>query len=89
MLVNIQEAKDRLSELIRLAEAGEEVIITNRGAPAARLIPADGLSKPPDSVGSVQAILGWLRSHPLPAYARRSAEEIDAAVRDQRASWPR
>ena len=86
MLVNIQEAKDRLAELIRLAEAGEEVIITNRGAPVARRIPADVLSKPPDSIGSARAILGWIRRHPLPSHARRSAEEIDASIREQRGS---
>ena len=27
--------------------------------------------------GSARAILDWLHSHPLPACARRSAEEID------------
>ena len=37
MQVNILEAKNRLSELIRLARAGEEVIIANRGEPVARL----------------------------------------------------
>lgn len=57
MLVNIEEAKDRLSELIRLAEAGEEVVITNRGATVARLVPAQGISKANQGVGSAQAIL--------------------------------
>jgi len=33
------EAKNRLSELLRRAEAGEEIAITNRGRIVARLVP--------------------------------------------------
>lgn len=33
------EAKNRLSELLRRVEAGEEVAITNRGRIVARLVP--------------------------------------------------
>lgn len=41
MKVNILEAKNRLSELVRAAAAGEEVVIANRGRPVARLIGTD------------------------------------------------
>lgn len=34
------EAKNRLSELLDLVERGEEVVITRRGKPVARLAPA-------------------------------------------------
>jgi prevent-host-death family protein len=87
MQVNILEAKNRLSQLIKSVQAGEEVIIANRGEPVARLVPAHSSSRTGAGVGSAQAILGWIRSHPLPAYARRSAEEIDAAIEEERASW--
>jgi len=86
MQVNILEAKNRLSQLIKSVQAGEEVVIANRGEPVARLVPAHGVSKK-GHVGSGQTILGWIRSHPLPAYARRSAEEIDASIQEQRESW--
>ena len=33
------EAKNRLSELLRLVQAGEEISITNRGRVIARLVP--------------------------------------------------
>ena len=39
--VNIGEAKTRLSELIALVEAGEEVVIARGNAPVARLAPLD------------------------------------------------
>ena len=35
------EAKNRLSELLRAAEAGRSVIITRRGRAVARLVPVD------------------------------------------------
>jgi len=39
MKVGAFEAKNRLSELLRLAESGEEIAITNRGKVVARLVP--------------------------------------------------
>ena len=86
MQVNILEAKNRLSQLIKSVQAGEEVIIANRGEPVARLVPAEpvaGVKK----TGSAGAILDWVKKHPLPTYARRSAAEIDAAIEEERASW--
>jgi prevent-host-death family protein len=37
--VSITEAKARLSELVRRAEAGEEVWLPRRGRPAVRIVP--------------------------------------------------
>ena len=39
MLVNMHEAKSKLSKLIVAAEAGDEVIIARRGKPAVKLVP--------------------------------------------------
>ena len=83
--VNTLEAKNRLSQLIKAAQAGEDVIIANRGEPVVRLIPV-GLVAASER-GSAAAILGWLRDHPLPSYARRSAEEIDVAIEEEREAW--
>jgi prevent-host-death family protein len=87
MKVNILEAKNRLSQLIKSAQAGEEVIIANRGEPVARLVPAEKPSLPREKIGNGRAIVEWLRAHPLPDYARRSAEEIDADIQAERESW--
>ena len=83
MQVSIFEAKNRLSQLIRSAQAGEEVIIANRGEPVARFVPARETA----GAGRARAILGWLERHSLPDYARRSAEEIDAAIAEEKHSW--
>ena len=87
MQVNILEAKNRLSQLIKAVEAGEEVVIANRGKPVVRLVPADKASALAAERGKGRTILDWLSANPLPDYARRSAEEIDASIEEERQSW--
>lgn len=41
MEISVTEAKARLSELTRRAEAGEEIVLTRHGKPAARIVPAE------------------------------------------------
>jgi prevent-host-death family protein len=88
MRINVLEAKNRLSELIRAVQAGEEVIIANRGKPVARLV----AEREPDQVdaprpGSAKAILDWLDKFPVPRAARRTSEEIDRDIEDARNAW--
>jgi prevent-host-death family protein len=83
MTVNILEAKTRLSHLIECAQAGEEVIIANLGEPVARLVATNALTRG----GHAPDFLKWLASNPLPAYAQRSAAEIDATIEAARNTW--
>ena len=39
LVVNMHEAKTRLSELVRLVEAGEKVVLARNGTPVAELVP--------------------------------------------------
>lgn len=41
MIINVYDAKTRLSSLLDRAAAGEEVIIARAGRPVARLVPVD------------------------------------------------
>lgn len=86
MKVNILEAKNQLSRLIKSAQTGEEVIIANRGEPVAQLVPVKP-SASKDTIGSGPAIVAWMKAHPLPVHARRSAEEIDADIQAERDAW--
>ena len=58
MDIPVTEAKARLFELVRRAEAGEEIVLTRHGKPAARIVPA---APPPDEharhalIASIQA----------------------------------
>lgn len=40
MHIAVTEAKGQLTELVRRAEAGEEVVLTRHGHPAVKLVPA-------------------------------------------------
>ena len=40
-VVNVQDAKTRLSDLLHRVERGEEVVIARAGTPVARLLPID------------------------------------------------
>ncbi|HZK90971.1 MAG TPA: type II toxin-antitoxin system prevent-host-death family antitoxin [Stellaceae bacterium] len=86
MQVSIREARNRLSHLVKCVQAGEEIVITNRGKPVACLV-SPGEPQAGADIGNGRHILDWLAKHPLPAYARRSAEEIDASIDEERRAW--
>ena len=98
MQVNVLEAKNRLSELVRKAAMGEEVVIANRGVAVVRLMPmndrveADKLAEhstfapPHEKLGSAAEIFAFLE-RPLPDWMQRTAEEIDADIAAIRDGW--
>ena len=42
MQISVSDAKARLTELLRRAEAGEDIVLTRHGRPVARLAPIVG-----------------------------------------------
>ena len=74
-VVNLADAKARLSELIDRVEAGETVEITRRGKPAARLVPTERKLKKFDAV-SLKAFTEGLTPQ------RQSAVELVREMRD-------
>ena len=40
MNIPVAEAKARFSELVKRAQAGEEIVVTRHGKPVARVVPA-------------------------------------------------
>jgi prevent-host-death family protein len=46
MRVSVSEAKGRITELVKRAEAGDEVILTRRGVEVARLVPSIRVPSP-------------------------------------------
>lgn len=50
----IQEVKDHLSQFVRLAEAGEEVLLTRHGVVVARIVGC----APPRQLGWMQGTIG-------------------------------
>lgn len=58
MQISVTEAKGQLTELVRRAEAGDEVILTRHGHPAVRLVPV----KPMADAKSRKALLAAVRA---------------------------
>lgn len=71
MKVSVTEAKGQLTDLVRRAEAGDEVILTRRGHPAVRLVPI----KPVRDAKTRRALLEAVRK----AGAAKAAAGPDAA----------
>ncbi|MCP9775062.1 type II toxin-antitoxin system prevent-host-death family antitoxin [Cyanobium sp. HWJ4-Hawea] len=80
MQVNILEAKNQLSKLVKAAQAGQEVVIAQRGVPAVRLVAISPAEPTPDP-------LAWLQAHPLPEQLRCSHEAIEASIQTERQGW--
>jgi prevent-host-death family protein len=86
MKVNVLEAKNRLSQLIKAAQQGEDVVIANRGEPVVRLVPIELATRRAER-GSAEGILDWIEHHPLPPYTQRSPQEIEASIEEERSVW--
>jgi prevent-host-death family protein len=69
MMVNMHDAKTKLSELVAAAERGEEVVIARNGTPAARLV-AIATEYAPVRLGALQGEieLGADFDEPLPEF---------------------
>jgi prevent-host-death family protein len=74
--ISLADAKARLSELIDRAEAGEEICITRRGKPVARLLPAQRARKTID-VGAMRQVTDRMPQQPedAAAFVRRMRDE--------------
>jgi prevent-host-death family protein len=69
MRISVTEAEGQLAELVRLAEAGDDVVLTTNGESAVRLVPI--AEKPVQSAAEKEAnldeILKRMASKPAPA----------------------
>ncbi len=74
MEISVTDAKGQLTELVRRAEAGDEVILTRHGRPAARIVPVKAA---PDRTAR-RALLESLRKS-----ARAKAQPGPSAARSQ------
>jgi prevent-host-death family protein len=78
--VSVREARNNLSQLIRRAQDGEDVVIANRGTPVARIV---AVRAAPDG----PALAAWLRAHQIAPEHARSKAEVDAYLAAERDSW--
>jgi len=71
MRISVSDAKAQLTELVRMAEAGDEVVLTRHGHPVVRLVPV----KPMLDTASRLALLEAVRA----SGARKAKDGPDAA----------
>jgi prevent-host-death family protein len=80
---NVLDARNSLSRLIAETQAGEDVVITKRGTPVARLVPI----WPVDAVRSGRVLVEWIEANRLPARLESDAAALDAQIDENRTSW--
>lgn len=76
MEVSVTDAMAQLTELVRLAEEGENVVLTRHGRPAVRLVPVERIVSPPER----RALLEELRR--IASAKARSASSVERSQED-------
>jgi len=78
--VSIRDLRDHLSSYVRRVRAGEEVVLTSRRRPVARILPVQEPSKGSSDEGaSALSLIHWSREKPLGGRQRPQIEEASAA----------
>jgi prevent-host-death family protein len=75
------ETKNRLSELIELAERGEEVVITRHGKPVVQLVKIEETAE--EKRKKAEAAVEWIRAN-RPKTGGLSVDEIKAYIAEGR-----
>jgi prevent-host-death family protein len=73
--VNMLEAKNQLSRLVKAVVAGEEVVIASNGVPMVRLVPVRARHKP-RKPGAWSKLPPAAPDWDAPAFNRRIADEL-------------
>jgi len=70
--ISVSEAKGQLTELVRRAEAGDDVVLTRHGRPTVRLVPVGTGQTRAERRAIIEAIMteGAARALPGPSAAR-------------------
>ena len=64
--VPVKEAKAKLTELLRIAESGERIVLTRNGKPVADLVPHEGATEL-DRMSILDRVQAWHTSNPAKA----------------------
>ena len=64
MDIALSDAKAQLTDLVRRAEAGEEIILTRHGTPVARIAPIKPVLTPAEKMARITAIRAATKAIP-------------------------
>jgi prevent-host-death family protein len=73
MQISVTDAKAQLTELVRRAEQGDEIVLTRHGHPAVRLVPI----KPPLDSKSRKALIEEIQASAKPSPGSSAARSQD------------
>ncbi len=91
MEVGLRDANQRFSKIMKAVRGGEEVMLTERGKPFARIVPARPAGQPEMAVRRLEAT-GFLRAaakpYPMPAWKPRPLHGVPMTqtLREERES---
>lgn len=72
--ISAREANQQFARVLQLAASGQEVTITRRGRPVAKLVPIDGPTTTDEIERRRREVIDWLRQGPIageaPAWTR-------------------
>ena len=91
MEVSVRDLKDHLSEYLRRARAGEEILVTSHGKPVGRLVSPypSGATPENDAVTRLRA-QPWIRSgNGQPLSGSTSPAVVPAGTTDELVDWVR
>lgn len=74
MEISVSDAKAQLTELVRRAESGEEVVLTRHGHPAVRLVPVKKLRDRKALRALVEEI--WATAKPTPGPSAAHSQDF-------------
>ncbi len=84
MIAKLRDAKGRLSELVQLAAAGEEIVITVRGEPKARLTAVTVAPAPGTNRAEWAAELGAAAEADRSGTAKSTPQNVWDDLREER-----
>lgn len=76
MQISVTDAKGQLTELVRRAEAGDEVILTRHGHAAVRLVPIKANPTPYDRRALMDAVRAAAASKATPGPSAERSQDI-------------
>ena len=76
MKVSVSEAKGQLTELVRRAEAGDEVVLTRRGLPTVRLVPIRRKPTPEEKGAALRAFQNAVAGKILPGPSAARSQDF-------------
>jgi prevent-host-death family protein len=87
--VNMHEAKTHLSKLVERVEAGEEIVISRAGKPAAKLVPVPGEKRGRRKLGGWEGKVWMASDEEMKKVDQEIAEEFYGPEDEWPEEWKR